>query len=167
MGEMKKHVIAIASWAMAIWMCKVFLFSIPYKFTGHPDTRHIFDTIGDWISGILGQGLGTLFAGIGPYAVGSFEMLTSLVLLLPGLIWLLAKIGIGNEGGLIRAKFHRIGGAMAALVMAGAVFFHLATPLGIVVLHEGKPDGGSLFYAALSILVLGIVMFFINGKPAR
>ena len=51
--------------------------------------------------------------------------------------------------------------------MAGAVFFHLVTPLGIVVLHEGKSDGGSLFYAALSILVMGIVMFFINGKPAR
>ena len=165
---MKKHVIAIASWAMAIWMCKVFLSSIPYKFTGHPDTRHIFDTIGDWMAGILGQGLGALFASIGPYAVGSFEMLTSLVLLLPGLIWLLAKIGIGNGGeGSARAKFHRFGGAMAALVMAGAVFFHLATPLGIVVLHEGKSDGGSLFYAALSILILGIVMFFINGKPAR
>ena len=165
---MKKHIIAIASWAMAIWMCKVFLFSIPYKFTDHPDTRHIFDTIGDWISGIPGQGAGALFAGIGPYAVGSFEMLTSLTLLLPGLIWLLAKIGLGSVGREpVRAKFHRIGGAMAALVMAGAVFFHLVTPLGIVVLHEGKSDGGSLFYAALSILIMGIVMFFINGKPAR
>jgi len=165
---MKKHVIAIASWVMAIWMCKVFLFSIPYKFTGHPDTRHIFDTIGAWIAGILGQGPGALFASIGPYAVGSFEILTSLILLLPGLIWLLAKVGVGNDRGKpVRAAFHRVGGAMAALVMAGAVFFHLATPLGIVVLHEGKSDGGSLFYAALSILIMGIVMFFINRKPAR
>ena len=165
---MKKQVIAIASWAMAIWMCKVFLFSIPYKFTGHPDTRHIFGTIGDWIAGILGQGTGALFASVGPYAVGSFEILTSLVLLLPAWFWLLARVGIGNgRRGPARAKFHRIGGAMAAVVMAGAVFFHLATPLGVVVLHEGESDGGSLFYAALSILILGIVMFFINGKPAR
>ncbi len=165
---MKKNIIAIASWAMAIWMCKVFLFSIPYKFTGHPDTQHIFGAIGGWMSGILGESLGSLFASFGPYAVGSFEMLTSLVLLLPGLIWLLAKIGVGNVGGdPVRANIHRIGGAMAALVMAGAVFFHLVTPLGIVVLHEGKSDGGSLFFAALSILVMGIVMFFINGKPAR
>ena len=49
--------------------------------------------------------------------------------------------------------------------MAGAVFFHLATPLGVEVLHEGKSDGGSLFYAAVSILVLGLLMFVIN-KPA-
>jgi len=38
--------------------------------------------------------------------------------------------------------------------MSGAVFFHLATPLGIEVLHNGVSDGGSLFYAAVSILVL-------------
>ena len=52
---------------------------------------------------------------------------------------------------------------MAAVVMAGAVFFHLFTPLGIEVLHEGKSDGGSLFYAALSILVLGIV--YVPDEP--
>ena len=55
-----------------------------------------------------------------------------------------------------------IGGLMASAVMAGAVFFHLVSPLGVEVLHEGKSDGGSLFYAALSILVLGLVMFAIN-----
>jgi len=57
---------------------------------------------------------------------------------------------------------------MAAMVMTGAVFFHLFTPLGIEVLHEGKSDGGSLFYAAVSILVLGLVlavMNFIGRKP--
>ena len=51
---------------------------------------------------------------------------------------------------------------MAAILMSGAVFFHLFTPLGIEVLHEGKSDGGSLFYAAVSILVLGCIMFMIN-----
>ncbi len=52
---------------------------------------------------------------------------------------------------------------MAAVVMAGAVFFHLVTPLGIEVLHQGKSDGGSLFYAAVSILIFGIIMFVINS----
>ena len=51
---------------------------------------------------------------------------------------------------------------MASAVMAGAVFFHLASPLGVEVLHEGQSDGGSLFYAALSILILGLVLFAIN-----
>lgn len=46
--------------------------------------------------------------------------------------------------------------------MAGTVFFHLFTPLGIEVLHEGKSDGGTLFYSAVSILILGAVLFFIN-----
>jgi hypothetical protein len=56
---------------------------------------------------------------------------------------------------------------MASAVMAGAVFFHLFTPLGIEVLHEGQSDGGSLFYAAVSILVLGIVLFLINISAAK
>ncbi len=46
--------------------------------------------------------------------------------------------------------------------MTGAAFFHLVTPLGIEVLHEGKSDGGSLFYAAVSILILGIVLAALN-----
>jgi hypothetical protein len=159
---MKRNIIAVISWLMALWMCKVFLFSLPYKFTGHPDTQHIFGTIGAWISGILGSTIGDLFASFGAIGVGTFELLTSIVLLLPALLWILAKAGIGEARGK-RAKFHRIAGVMAAMVMAGAVFFHLFTPLGIEVLHQGKSDGGSLFYAAASILVCGVIMFVINS----
>jgi len=156
-----RHAIAIISWAIVAWMCKVFLFSLPYKFSGHPDTQHIFGTIGEWLKGFLGDGIGGLFVKFGAYGVGSFELLTSIVLLLPIAIWLIRTVRkqpMGNT----RRKFHRIGGLMASAVMAGAVFFHLVSPLGIEVLHEGKSDGGSLFYAALSILVLGIVLFAIN-----
>lgn len=163
---MKKNVIAVLSWAMALWMCKVFLSSIPYKFTEHPDTQHIFGTIGSWMSRIFGEGLGALFTNYGAYGVGSFELVTSIVLLLPALVWLLSKIGASGTHG-VRARFHRIGGVMAALVMAGAVFFHLATPLGIEVLHQGKSDGGSLFYAAISIVICGFIMYFINSMTTE
>jgi len=61
-----------------------------------------------------------------------------------------------------REIIHSIGGVMASAVMLGAVFFHLATPLGIVVLHNGQSDHGSLFYAAVSILVLGFTMALVN-----
>ncbi len=162
---MKKNVVAVLSWVMALWMCKVFLFSLPYKFSGHPDTQHIFGTIGAWMSGILGDGIGNLFASVGAIGVGSVELVTSIVLLLPGLFWVLSKMGLAESAGK-RAKFHRIGGAMAAAVMAGAVFFHVFTPLGIEVLHDGKSDGGSLFYAALSILISGVIMFVINSLPS-
>ena len=159
---MKKNIIVVISWVMALWMCKVFLSSLPYKFSGHPDTQHIFGTIGVWLAGILGEGIGSLFGSLGAYGVGAFELTTSIVLLSPALLWLLAKAGV-IEARVRRARLHRIGGIMAAVVMAGAVFFHLFTPLGIEVLHEGKSDGGSLFYAALSILVLGVCMFAINS----
>ena len=159
---MKKNIIAAVSWIITIWICKVFLLSLPYKFSGHPDTQHIFGTIGAWMSGIFGNTIGNLFASVGAIGVGSVELFTSLVLLTPALLFLLSQVGKSPDKG-YRAKFHRIGGAMSSVVMLGAVFFHLFTPLGIEVLHQGKSDGGSLFYAALSILVLGIVMVIINS----
>lgn len=157
----------IISFVIVLWICKVFLSSLPYKFTQHPDTQHIFGTIGSWMQGILGDTIGGFFANYGPYLVGGAEMLTSIILLTPIVVWLLAKAGLAQKSPAF-AKFYQIGGLMASCIMAGAVFFHLATPLGVEVLHEGKSDGGSLFYAATSILFLGIVLFFINrsSKPA-
>lgn len=158
---MKNKIIAVVSWAIVLWICKVFLGSLPYKFTGHPDTRHIFETIGGWVGSVIGQPSGELFSTFGAYGVGTMELLTSLVLLAPALIWLLGAVGLANSEG-VRPKLHRIGGLMASALMTGAVFFHLFTPLGVEVLHQGKPDGGSLFYAAVSILVGGIALFVIN-----
>lgn len=156
-----RKAIAIASWAIVAWICYIFLGSLPYKFTLHPDTQHIFNTIGDWLGTFLGTSVGSLFSQFGSYVVGSVELLTSLVLLAPILLWLKSlatKQAFGNA----RIRCHQIGGLMASLVMSGAVFFHLATPLGVEVLHQGKSDGGSLFKAAVSILILGIVLFVIN-----
>jgi len=159
---MSRKIVAVLSWLIVAWICKVFLTSIPYKFSLHPDTQHIFGTIGEWMKGIFGDGIGGVFANYGSYAVGGFELITSIILLLPALLWFASKLGVSGTPD--RSKFHRIGGLMSSVVMAGAVFFHLFTPLGIEVLHEGKSDNGSLFYAAVSILVLGIVLFFLNSR---
>ena len=156
-----KYMRAIVSWPIVAWMSYIFLGSLPYKFTKHPDTQHIFGTIGDWIGGFAGQGIGNLFKNFGGYGVGGFELLTSIVLLLPIVLWVISRIN-GSYFGITRRRFHVIGGLMASAVMAGAVFFHLASPLGVEVLHNGQSDGGSLFYAALSILILGLVLFGIN-----
>ncbi|NKB77903.1 MAG: hypothetical protein GKR96_12940 [Gammaproteobacteria bacterium] len=160
---MNNKVIATVSWAIVSWVCYVFLFSLPYKFTMHPDTQHIFGTIGQWMVGYVGSGIGNLFANVGPFIVGGVELLTSLILLLPLVLWLLSFIGLGKNTG-TRASYHKLGGIMASVVMSGAVFFHLATPLGIKVLHQGVSDNGRLFYSAVSILVLGVVLWFINSK---
>ena len=151
----------LVSWLIVLWMCYVFLSSLPYKFTKHPDTQHIFGTIGEWLGTFLGSGLGNLFTEFGSYIIGGFELLTSIVLLLPALLWLVSKLN-GSFFGITRRRFHMFGGLMASAVMAGAVFFHLVSPLGVEVLHNGESDGGSLFYAAVSILILGLILFLIN-----
>ena len=158
---MKLSKTSILSWVVILWICKVFLLSLPYKFTLHPDTQHIFGVIGEWMKGFIGETGGSLFMNYGSYAVGSVELLTSLILLSPALFFVLKKIGVLSNAPNIHLV-HAVGGALSSMVMAGAVFFHLFTPLGIEVIHEGKNDGGSLFYAAVSILVLGAVMALIN-----
>ncbi len=156
-----KLVKPIVSWVIALWASWIFLGSLPYKFTRHPDTEHIFGTIGQWMGDTINTSLGELFTRFGAYIVGSFELITSVVLLLPALLWLFNKIGL-RDGASMRERFHAIGGLLAFGVMCGAVFFHLFTPLGIEVLHQGQSDGGSLFHAAVSILVLGLALFIIN-----
>ncbi|SFV56386.1 hypothetical protein MNB_SUP05-5-484 [hydrothermal vent metagenome] len=145
----------LISWLIAIWASYVFLESLPYKFTGAAEPIHIFSVIGAWISSFLGNTIGALFANYGAYLVGSFELLTSLVLLSP--------IVLKNK----RQRIHFIGGIMATTVMSGAVFFHLITPLGWIV--EWTENGqtyrdADLANAALSIIILGLVLTYINKK---
>lgn len=156
-------VIPVVSWLIVLWICYIFLGSLPYKFTLHPDTQHIFGTIGSWLGTFLGDTVGNLFSSVGSYVVGGFELLTSLILLTPIVLW------VKNRSSAmlfepLRRRWHQIGGLMAAMVMSGAVFFHLFSPLGIEVLHQGQSDGGSLFKAAVSVLILGLVLAVINRK---
>lgn len=162
----KKRIYVVASWLIVLWISKVFLTSIPYKFTAHSDTVHIFSTIGAWMSNTLSSGLGNIFSKYEAIVVGSAELITSLVLLSP-LVFLLKEKITGRNNSAIRAKLHAVGGLVASGIMAGAVFFHLYTPLGVEVLHEGKSDGGSLFMAAFSIVILGFVLFIVNCKLTR
>jgi hypothetical protein len=160
------RIVPVVSWIISLWICKVFLSSIPYKFSGHPDTEHIFSTIGLWIQDIISVPLGELFIVYGAIVVGSAELIVSSILLLPAVFFILSWVGIVKKTG-YRAYFHGVGGLLASMVMAGAAFFHIATPLGIEVLHNGVSDHGSLFYAALSILVLGLVMALLNFQIIR
>jgi hypothetical protein len=160
------RIVPIVSWMISLWICKVFIVSIPYKFTGHPDTQYIFSTIGLWVKDVISVPLGEWFTEHGAIVVGSAELFVSSILLLPAVLFILSLISIVKQTG-YRAYFHGVGGLLAALVMAGAAFFHLATPLGIEVIHNGQSDQGSLFYAAFSILVLGFVMALLNFQIIR
>lgn len=146
--------VIVISWLFTIWTCKVFLTSLYYKFDPTAaEPAHIFSTIGKWMNDILGQTAGDLFANFGQYLIGGAELLVSLILLSP----LLLKSK--------RELLHCVGGVMASGVMAGAIFFHLFTPLGWVptwvengVVHTDT----NLANAAVSIFILGLVVAFLN-----
>jgi len=163
---MKNKIISIFSWVIVAWICKVFLSSLPYKFSGHPDTQHIFGTIGLWMQDTIAPGLGQWFIEHGAVAVGVVELIAAVVLLSPLLLLVIKKLGLVSSVP-SREIIHLCGGLLSSGVMAGAVLFHLATPLGIEVLHNGKSDGGSLFYAAVSILILGVVLAACNAISLR
>ncbi|MDC0506029.1 hypothetical protein OAN96_00365 [Candidatus Gracilibacteria bacterium] len=138
----------------SLWIIYIFGGSLPYKFTGHEHTQFIFGTIGDWMSGFLGQAIGNGFGDYGAYVIGAGELIISLTLL-AAIIMVIMKKPSGHLFG--------FGGLGAMLLMIGAAFFHLATPLGI----EVNGDGGSLFRAAVSIIILGGSMAFVNCKAIK
>lgn len=60
-------------------------------------------------------------------------------------------------------------GAFGALgLMAGALFFHMFTPLGIAIqLPEGGTDGGQLFIMALVVFLLSAVNVYFHRASFR
>lgn len=165
--EVNNTVKVIVSWVIALWASKVFITSLFYKFDNSAlEPQHIFTTIGTWMSDTINTTLGELFSEYGAILIGIAELATALVLLAPIVLWR------------HREKLHCIGGLMAAAVMVGAVFFHLFTPLGwkptwavaneaaceaVFVAPNACMDTG-LANAALSILVLGIIMALLNKQ---
>lgn len=130
--------------AISVFAALVFLDSLRYKFTDHPNTQEIFGRLDGW-AGTLG--LAGLFDHTGlfsQYVIGSAELLAS-TLLLVGLIPRFVRL-------------NALGAAIGLAVMSGAVSFHLFTPLGI----DPNDDGGGLFAAAVTIWITSIVLLFIR-----
>lgn len=132
---------------LSLYIAVVFVQSLFFKFAGSPETRHIFGTLDRWAADVLGaEGL---FLPPGPfnaYVIGSVELLAALLLL----------------GGLVlRRPLLRFAGAFLALdVITGAVFFHLFTPLGVVVLG----DGGLLFAMAVGVLLAAVWLLLHDAR---
>lgn len=153
----------LISWIAALYICRVFLTSLTYKFTDAPETLHIFGTIGEWMKGIIGETLGQLFVDYGAYVTGVLELIASILFLIPLAFFIARRLGWKKKESDMR-PYHAIGGLLSTVIMLGAITFHLITPLGIEVLHEGQSDGGSLFYAGVTIAILGIIIVFLNDK---
>jgi hypothetical protein len=129
---------------ISVFAALVFLDSLRFKFTDHPNTQGIFGRLDGW-AGTLG--LPGLFGHTGlfsQYVIGSAELFASTLLLLgllPGL-----------------QRLNAVGALIGLAVMTGAVSFHLFTPLGI----DPNNDGGGLFAAACTIWVTAIVLLVIR-----
>jgi hypothetical protein len=133
-----------APMAISAFAALVFLDSLRFKFSDHPNTQEIFGRLDGW-AGTLG--LPGLFSHTGlfsQYVIGTAELFASTLLivgLLPGL-----------------KRLNAVGALIGFAVMTGAVSFHLFTPLGI----DPNNDGGGLFAAACTIWVSSIVLIVIR-----
>lgn len=128
---------------LALICSGVFLDSLRFKFTNHPNTQEIFGRLNEWAASLGAEGLFAQTGLFSQYTIGVAELLASAALLIGCL-----------------PRFHRLQGFGALLglaVMTGAISFHLFTPLGI----DPNNDGGGLFVMAcvvwLSCLVLAII----------
>lgn len=131
---------------ISVFAALVFLDSLRYKFTDHPNTQEIFGRLDGW-AGTLG--LAGLFGHTGlfsQYVIGTAELAASSLLL----IGLLPRF----------TRLNALGALIGLAVMSGAVSFHLFTPLGI----DPNNDGGGLFAAAVTIWLTSIVLLIIRRK---
>lgn len=135
---------------LALFNAAIFLDSLRYKFTDHPNTREIFGRLDGW-AGTLG--LPGLFAHTGlfsQYVIGTGELIASSLLLL----------GVFAP----RYRFLQPLGALLGLaIMTGAVSFHLFTPLGI----DPNGDGGGLFMAACTVWVFSAALVILRLPELR
>lgn len=141
----------ILRWApdvMALFMAAVFLDSLRFKFTNHPNTQVIFGKLDAWAAALGAPGLFAQTGLFSQYVIGGIELLAA-SLLLAG-IW-------------PRLRHLQAGGALAGLlVMTGAVSFHLFTPLGT----DPNGDGGGLFVAACLNLAFAILLLVVFRRAA-
>ena len=104
----------IVGFILRIIAVVILLQTLYFKFTGHPESVELFTKLGVEPWGRIGTGI--------------FEVIASLLLLIPSTIFLGALLGIG--------------------LMSGAILSHL-TIIGI----ESKGDGGELFILAIIVWI--------------
>lgn len=131
---------------LALVCSAVFLDSLRFKFTNHPNTQEIFGRLNEWAASLGADGLFAQTGLFSQYSIGFAELLASVALLLGCL-----------------PRFHRLqafGAGLGLAVMTGAISFHLFTPLGI----DPNNDGGGLFVMACIVWLSCAVLLFIRRK---
>ncbi len=131
---------------LAAYVIFVFLQSLFFKFSGSEQTDIIFNTIAQWMNTV---GLGAIapsFEKYGGNLIGTAELVAS--------------------GLLIFAATRRLGALLGLGIISGAIFFHLATPLGVVrtINAAGENDGGALFIMACGVWLSCALILYLSRK---
>ena len=140
---------ALLPHALAVFCSLIFLGSLRFKFTNHPNTQEIFGRLNEWAASFGAEGLFAQTGLFSQYVIGSAELVASAFLL----------IGI-------LPRFRRLQGFGALIgfaVMSGAISFHLFTPLGT----DPNNDGGLLFVMACLVWLSSIVLVIVHRKALK
>ncbi len=124
-----------APWLLAIWITYVFTWYLQYKFTGHDGSVWLFTVITDWL-GLKGHEKAMRIG------VGSCELIAATLCLIP--------------------RLRAVGAAATIALMSGAIFFHVASPLGI----DPYEDGARLFKEACATWVAGWALLWFERDAA-
>jgi hypothetical protein len=135
MNHKPNPILRILTWPAALSIAGILLWYEQYKLTGNPGSVYLFTVLSDWL---FIPGYEKPFR----LAVATAEILASLLVVLPAT--------------------RMIGAAFALAIMSGAIFFHLASPLGI----DPYDDGGSLFKEACAVWLAAAFILFVYRAEA-
>ncbi len=130
-----QKILGLVAWAMAAFIVYIYVWYLQYKFFGHPGSVELFTTLTDWI-GFKGH---EKLMRIG---TGSMELLAAILLVIPAT--------------------QVVGAAFSLGIISGAIFFHLASPLGV----DPYGDGGVLFKQACAVWVASAGILLIRRRRA-
>jgi uncharacterized membrane protein YphA (DoxX/SURF4 family) len=138
-------------YVLAFYVAFVFIQSLFFKFTDSPETRYIFEEkLEPWAETLGAHGWfapGGIFSA---HVVGSFELLAS-ILIVTGTLFMSLRL------------LQALGAGLGLGVISGAIFFHLCTPLGVMVKNaDGTFDGGQLFMLACGVWVSCALLLWIR-----
>jgi hypothetical protein len=124
------------AWGLSAYIAFVFVQSLFFKFSGSAESIFIFGTLRDW------SGIG-LFEPFGRWFIGFSELVAAILLFVPG--------------------FAVVGAGIALVIITGAIFFHLFTPIGVEIMG----DGGELFILACGVWLSAVAILFLRRDELR